>query len=349
MKRGHVLRIVLVSLFLPFITNADEPVARISFRVTDDAGSIVTGAAVSASTYLRSNWSHGTGPGYDEDYTVRGVTDTNGMVTLTLPSKRGHVRYAIVPDDEDFARTYKMMVAGALCYQDFGGEVTFTNHLDGKWMPSDVSVDMVIRRVRNPIPMYARRLNPGATRIPVLNTPVGYDLMKADWVAPHGDGVVSDFIITLECTLGDLTQDKVQYFDAILRLAFPNEGDGITEARAPFRRGSVMVLPSAAPEDGYRSSWTQSAFEHKDASRYEWDEQQNFLFRTRTHKDVNGNVVSALYGKIRGPILFGVYSSGAKISFTYYLNPTPNDRNLEFDPSRNLFTDLDPAERVKDP
>ncbi len=27
----------------------------------------------------------------------------------------------------------------------------------------------------------------------------------------------------------------------------------------------------------------------------------------------------------------------------YYLNPTPNDRNMEFDPSQNLFTNLPTA------
>lgn len=35
--------------------------------------------------------------------------------------------------------------------------------------------------------------------------------------------------------------------------------------------------------------------------------------------------------------------------FTYYLNPTPNDRNIEFDPKRNLFTNLSSSEEVRDP
>lgn len=30
-----------------------------------------------------------------------------------------------------------------------------------------------------------------------------------------------------------------------------------------------------------------------------------------------------------------------KISFTYYFNPTANDRNLGFDPGKNFFTDLE--------
>ena len=35
--------------------------------------------------------------------------------------------------------------------------------------------------------------------------------------------------------------------------------------------------------------------------------------------------------------------------FTYYLNPTPNDRNMEFDPTRNLLTGLKEAEKVSVP
>ncbi len=35
--------------------------------------------------------------------------------------------------------------------------------------------------------------------------------------------------------------------------------------------------------------------------------------------------------------------------FSYYLNPTPNDRNLEFDPEQNLFKKLTILEEVWDP
>jgi hypothetical protein len=49
----------------------------------------------------------------------------------------------------------------------------------------------------------------------------------------------------------------------------------------------------------------------------------------------------------------GLYAIGTanhpKVLFTYYLNPTPNDRNMEFDPKQNLFKDLKPMEEVKDP
>jgi len=51
-------------------------------------------------------------------------------------------------------------------------------------------------------------------------------------------------------------------------------------------------------------------------------------------------VTNALYGQIHGHI------NGC---FGYDLNPTPNDRNVEFDPKRNLFKDLRPSEQVREP
>lgn len=44
-----------------------------------------------------------------------------------------------------------------------------------------------------------------------------------------------------------------------------------------------------------------------------------------------------------------VVISGSKLRLAYYLNPTPNDRNMEFDPKRNLLTGLTPFEEVSEP
>ncbi|MGH7991175.1 MAG: hypothetical protein ACREDS_13420 [Limisphaerales bacterium] len=70
----------------------------------------------------------------------------------------------------------------------------------------------------------------------------------------------------------------------------------------------------------------------------------------RTVLDENGRVKSAFYGKIYGDFtLDPINSKTTLILFTYYLNPTPNDRNVESDPSRNLFGNLPAMQRVKDP
>ncbi|MCW5550774.1 MAG: hypothetical protein KIS67_01275 [Verrucomicrobiae bacterium] len=60
------------------------------------------------------------------------------------------------------------------------------------------------------------------------------------------------------------------------------------------------------------------------------DPSRNYYFRANTVLDENGNVKSALYGKIYGDFM----------QFRYYLNPTPNDRNVEFVPKRNLLKEL---------
>jgi hypothetical protein len=69
------------------------------------------------------------------------------------------------------------------------------------------------------------------------------------------------------------------------------------------------------------------------------DPNRNFYFRVRTALDHQGNVVSAQYGKIYGDLA----------QFRYYLNPTPNDRNIEFDPKQNLVGGLQSFERVTSP
>ena len=72
-----------------------------------------------------------------------------------------------------------------------------------------------------------------------------------------------------------------------------------------------------------------------------FDKRRNFAFGIKPHRDENGKITSAYYGKIYGNInfkkLFGVdVESAATTSFLCRLNPTPNDRNLEWDMKNNL-------------
>ena len=66
--------------------------------------------------------------------------------------------------------------------------------------------------------------------------------------------------------------------------------------------------------------------------------------------DKKGKVVSALYGKIDRDFRFDIFNSKtAALLFTYYLNPNANDRNMEFDPKRNLLTGLPDTQRPTSP
>jgi hypothetical protein len=76
----------------------------------------------------------------------------------------------------------------------------------------------------------------------------------------------------------------------------------------------------------------------------------NFFFRVRAEYDANKQVKNALYGKLLGPIKVNVQATPtAKLEFTYYLNPIALDRNMEFDPKKNLFKNLKSLEEVSKP
>ena len=102
-----------------------------------------------------------------------------------------------------------------------------------------------------------------------------------------------------------------------------------------------------APQGGYDSILAQVLSLNGDKRLNGADgENQNYFFRVRTALDQQGKVKSALYGKTAGPIVCGPQGI---VQFTYYLNPTPNDRNMEFDPSKNLFQNLPTLQQVTAP
>jgi hypothetical protein len=328
--------IALLAVLFPLSLVAANPVVEITFRVADDVGNVVTGATVSMSTFLR--WVPGEGAGKDENAVVSGVTDTNGLVVLKIQSVEGVVNYAVVStNDPHFDNPTQMNISGIDYYRTIGGRSCFTNAVKGKWQPWSPTVNLVIKRVLNPIPMYARYLRSGDFPIPAYNVSLGYDLVKSDWLPPYGKGETSDFIFRLDCQLGEIRADGIQLFDAVLSLTFSNDGDGIQEIMVPVRKGSIFRLPRFAPEPGYSNKWVSKTFANEDSDYCEFKEDQNFIYRVRTKKDDKGQIVSALYGKIVGPLFYEVRTQGANIRMMYYLNPTPNDRNLEFDPEKNLF------------
>jgi hypothetical protein len=233
-------------------------------------------------------------------------------------------------------------------YYSTVGNYQFTNAIDGKWQPWNPIIDMVVKPILNPIPMYARAVGaiPNILKLPQQNTSIGFDLEAADFVIPYGKGTVPDFIFTLTTKVPFVSYG--QPFDISLNLSFSNKGDGIQSVIAPLRQGCDFRLPRYAPESGYQPTLVQETaiFSNGKSLNTQFNENQNYFFRVRTLLDEQGNVKSALYGKISGPIQF---RKNGRLQFTYYLNPTPNDRNMEFDPKKNLFTNLPILEQVTAP
>jgi len=204
-----------------------------------------------------------------------------------------------------------------------------------KWNPTQT---IVLRKIGNPIPMYAKQQE---MRFPKLNEPVGFDLMTGDWVTPYGKGFHTDILLSARRTI---ISDRA--FNADLTVTFPNKGDGIVVGPAEPVSGSEFKTSRTAASSGYNPELVL---------HYSSTERPQSVFgyfvRVRTEFDQNGQIKSALYGKIRGTFRFyaGTTAPTSGMGFDYYLNPTPNDRNVEFNPQKNLIRDLKPLEELKEP
>jgi hypothetical protein len=297
--------------------------AKITVRVVDDAGSPVTSGVVQVSTFAR--WVPGEGFGHDEHDQYEAKLTDEGIAVVEMRCLRNEISYGSQLNDH--------------YYSGGGGLFRFKEVINGRWEPWNPQLEIVVPRILKPIPMYGRRVGE-SPRLEMPSTePVGYDLAVSDWVAPHGKGKRSDLIFTHHAKLR--AADVNSPFESFFSITFSNPADGIQSRLAkPGRR--LLELPRVAPEDGYESelvrhvSWAGIGTSMQTGTL----EEQNYYIRVRTVVDSNGKVVSALYGKIYGDIqFFAPPGSNGMARFTYYLNPTPLDRNLEFDPKRNLLSD----------
>ncbi len=308
-----LLPFILACLTIHASTAAPLPEAKLTIKVVDDEGRSLSNMPVHV-------W-------LSESAIRDGQTDSNGLFVATGTCTIKDIPISVAKQG----------------YYDSRLTYSYPNYVsikDNKWRPWNPTVTAVVRRVGNPIPMYARRVH---TVIPALDQFVGFDLVKGDWLAPYGDGAVADVTFQMKKRYVD-----IRHFDSSLDLVLTNRADGLQGTSLALFQPSGFKLLRFAPVGGYVIA--DFHLSESSTNYFRPDEQQSFYFRVRTVTNESGELTSALYGKIRSYIGFDVRrEKTGTISFTYYLNPTPNDRNLEFDPKRNLFKDLKPGESPTDP
>ncbi|MBI5075030.1 MAG: hypothetical protein HZB62_07680 [Nitrospirae bacterium] len=210
-----------------------------------------------------------------------------------------------------------------------------------KWLPWNPEIKLVLRKIRNPVPMYARDTQMSGLRLPAAGKEAGFDLMEYSWMPPYGKGKHADFIFKL-----DETYTGEGDFISTLIISFPNKFDGIQMVNEDLRNGSIFKLPRFAPEDGYQSIFKRvmRKIPGKPLER-DFDNGNSYIFRVRSEMKDN-KLIRAMYGKIQGDIGFDpAFQKTIDLRFTYYLNPDYT-RNLEYDRTRNLFGKLPSLERV---
>jgi len=194
-------------------------------------------------------------------------------------------------------------------------------------------VSIILREKRNPVAMYAKKIALGASGTRKKDKQFGYDLIVGGFVQPHGEGVTNDFFVTHSGFRKDHT-----HYSYKLTINFSNKDDGVF----PFYKEKNLKLSTFTSDyfvltDEFKNQWviTESKKGKNKKKSGNRDPRRNYYFRVRTIKDKDGNIESALYGKIYGEFPF----------ITYYLNPNPNDRNIEFDLKNNLFDGLKNTEQ----
>lgn len=329
------------------------PQVKVELMLIDDAGQPVEGADARIS-YI------GVVPNTGESFRLTSGAD--GTVTAKS-ALNGHVK-ATVTKDGHYPVVWPQVIT------------------KGAWEEKPlIQAEIILREIKKPTALHAKKVE---LAVPAFGEWIGYDLRQGDWVKPHGGGVVRDIELHAEREYGGFRMPEEKFRipinadvpEAELRLTYgnwkgelklrvPTEGGGahiekqgyqvFGEEVEYYRLGHwEMRLPHLAPEDGYQGAplvWEKS---YPSASPPNVDPKVGYFLRTRVKLNDEGEIVSANYAKImtsdaqfKGSDIH--FDPRGKISFTYYFNPTVHDRNLEFDPKKNLFTDLEDNEKVRLP
>ena len=222
-------------------------------------------------------------------------------------------------------------------------------HLLQWWNPDNQVVTVRLQRVEHPMPLWVKNVAPKVSpgTFDGTNAVLRYDLVLGDWLPPEGKGEHADLEIRAKLTIDEVlragrTRKKV-FFEFWNEVDFVGEGNGCLEKMAEPTAGIKLRV---APDVGYTGkivkrfgvrrkivgpNINQDGYSDSDPNRC-------YYFRIRSRFDDKGNLVEAYYGKIYGDFNFhGRWDWGFQgVDFLYYLNPTPLDRNLEWDMKTNL-------------
>jgi hypothetical protein len=111
-----------------------------TFHVADEFGKPLEGATVALSVFVR----HEEGEGFGEDVhaTTTAATDSHGIATL-----EGSTPYSVVGFGVRPLPGFYILDAR---------EYSFKSAQNGRWQPWNPSVELILRPILNPVPMYAR-------------------------------------------------------------------------------------------------------------------------------------------------------------------------------------------------
>ena len=266
------------------------------------------------------------------------LTDVRGRCTFKGSTDQGkvgvHVKYPAP--------------AGYYLPQEGVGYEFKSKNLLGTWQPDNLVATIRLQRVEHPLPLFVKQVTHRCEK-GFLGTDVfmSFDLLKADWLPPYGQGAVADVTIRskvvnhepLKWPGGVYDNRTVPIYDVVNEMAFPGRGNGCSVCYPEPTCGvKIRVVKSDFKNEccGYKFGRDKKRMP-KSGDWYpqmysEFDRRRCYVFRVRSKYDEQGRLVDGYYGKIYGDFNFDGTEKGLKsISFRYYLNQKSLDTNLEWD------------------
>ncbi len=293
---------ILVALMLSGVCSchASTPTGKVAVKVVDEDGTRIGGAHVKV--YFESE--------LNKDTVRQGVSNTNDLFTASAPAINPYATVVVTKNGY-----YKSA---------WGYMFTGRNALLNRYTPWGDVRTLTLRKVAEPVAgkIVSTKQKPLWKTVPRFDAPVGFDLLKSDWVSPYGKGVKADFILAAK------KQEDGKVSEYTIR--FKKEGDGIQKYQIPKEITSAFKWPYKAPLTGYDSELKKvigyRGVTVREEERIRNPEEIGYIFRIRTVYDKDGEIVSAFYGKIWGEILVhpkGMFQLGG------WLNTDSHSRSLE--------------------
>lgn len=285
----------------------------VCFRVRDTDGNPVTNAVVTANALAVCHINAGM---WDSDYRWYNVeADARGQAEFRVRTQDTYIGWSVKADGFYGTEWAKLSFTGK------GGEK------EGRSKDAPKIVNVSLYRKRSPIPAYAFYAY-CSIRTPKPMGEFGFDLMVGDWLPPFGKGEVADFYLVKKNIHDGKRQGVYKFFRF-------DEGCGFRRyKKTPNKEFPTTYI--ALTNEFYDSELHyMEVADNSDAEvrcARPVAEDEFLVLRTRAKINEKGEVVSANYSKLYGPVEVGRCFQVMQSVF----NPTANDPNLEFDPQRNL-------------